>query len=78
MLNPSVRDTCSRDAASFPHLVRAGTDQVTVAELLGHSRVETVRIYSRPTETDKVRALEHLAVDEKQQVVRPEREGERV
>lgn len=37
-------------------LVRAGTDLVTVAELLGHSRVETVRIYSRPAEADKIRA----------------------
>jgi len=45
-------------------LVRGGTDLVTVAELLGHSRVETVRIYSRPTEADKVKALEHLTVDE--------------
>ena len=45
-------------------LVRAGTDLVTVAELLGHSRIETVRIYSRPTEADKVKALEHLTVDE--------------
>ncbi|WP_194908969.1 tyrosine-type recombinase/integrase [Catenulispora rubra] len=45
-------------------LVRADTDLATVAELLGHSRIETVRIYSRPTEADKIRALEHLTVDE--------------
>lgn len=45
-------------------LVRAGTDLVTAAELLGHSRVETVRIYSRPTQVDKIKALEHLTVDE--------------
>lgn len=45
-------------------LVRAGTDLVTVAELLGHSRVETVRVYSRPTKADKIVALEHLTVDE--------------
>jgi integrase/recombinase XerC len=45
-------------------LARAGTDLVTVAELLGHSRVETVRVYSKPTKADKVRALGHLTVDE--------------
>lgn len=45
-------------------LVRGGTDLVTVAELLGHSRVETVRIYSKPTQADKVKALENLTVDE--------------
>lgn len=45
-------------------LVRAGTDLVTVAELLGHSRVETVRVYSKPTKADKIKALEHLTVDE--------------
>ena len=45
-------------------LVRAGTDLVTVAELLGHSRVENVRIYSHPTEDDKIKALDHLIIDE--------------
>jgi site-specific recombinase XerD len=45
-------------------LVRAGTDLVTVAELHGHARVETVRVYSKPTKADKIKALEHLTVDE--------------
>jgi integrase/recombinase XerC len=45
-------------------LVRGGTDLVTVAELLGHARLETVRIYTKPTEEDKVKALDHLIVDE--------------
>ncbi|WP_322756749.1 tyrosine-type recombinase/integrase [Frankia sp. Cas3] len=45
-------------------LVRGGTDLVTVAELLGHSRLETVRIYTQPTEDDKIRALDHLILDE--------------
>nr|WP_322756032.1 tyrosine-type recombinase/integrase [Frankia sp. Cas3] len=45
-------------------LVRGGTDLVTVAELLGHSRLETVRIYTQPTEDDKIRALDHLIVAE--------------
>ncbi|KLL10428.1 hypothetical protein BL254_20350 [Protofrankia sp. BMG5.30] len=45
-------------------LVRGGTDLVTVAELLGHTRLETVRIYTQPTEDDKIRALDHLITDE--------------
>jgi site-specific recombinase XerD len=45
-------------------LVRAGTDLVTVAELLGHSRIDNVRIYTQPTEADKINALNHLIVDE--------------
>jgi len=44
-------------------LVRGGTDLVTVAELLGHSRVETVRVYSN-TRADKIKTLEYLTVDE--------------
>ncbi|MGZ4620286.1 MAG: tyrosine-type recombinase/integrase, partial [Frankiaceae bacterium] len=38
-------------------LVRGGTDLVTVAELLGHARLETVRAYTRPTDEDKTRRL---------------------
>ncbi len=34
----------------------AGVDIVTVAELLGHSLVETTRLYTRPTTADMVRA----------------------
>ncbi len=45
-------------------LVRGGTDLVTVAELLGHSRLETVRIYTQPTEDDKIKSLDHLITDE--------------
>jgi integrase len=45
-------------------LVCGGTDLVTVAELLGHARLETVRVYTQPTEEDKIRALSHLIVDE--------------
>ena len=33
-------------------LIRGGTDLVIVAELLGHSRLDTVRIYTRPTAQD--------------------------
>ena len=38
-------------------LVRAGTDTVLVADLAGHSRVETTRLYSLPTEADKAHAV---------------------
>lgn len=45
-------------------LVRGGTDLVTVAELLGHARLETTRAYARPTDDDRARALDLLIVDE--------------
>jgi site-specific recombinase XerD len=45
-------------------LVRGGTDLVTVAELLGHARLETTRGYTRPTDEDRIRALDLLATDE--------------
>jgi site-specific recombinase XerD len=44
-------------------LVRAGVDLVTVAELMGHARLETTRIYTRPTKGDRERALDALVVD---------------
>jgi site-specific recombinase XerD len=43
--------------------VRGGTDLVIVAELLGHARLETTRIYTRPTAEDRTRALDLLPVD---------------
>jgi len=44
-------------------LVRGGTDLVTVAQILGHARLETVRTYTRPAEEDHLKALELLPVD---------------
>lgn len=44
-------------------LVRAGVDLVTVAELMGHARLETTRIYTRPTRADRERALDALLTD---------------
>jgi site-specific recombinase XerD len=44
-------------------LIRGGEDLVTVAELAGHSRLDTLRVYSQPTDNDKQAALRHLTVD---------------
>ena len=38
-------------------LVRAGTDAFLVADLAGHSRVETTQLYSLPTAAEKARAV---------------------
>lgn len=51
----SLRHTC------LTRLVRAGVDIVTVAEIAGHSRLETSRRYSLPTEAVKIAAMEKLA-----------------
>lgn len=40
-------------------LVRGRVDLITVAELLGHARLETTRAYSRPTHEDRAEALSH-------------------
>jgi site-specific recombinase XerC/DNA-binding CsgD family transcriptional regulator len=44
-------------------LVRGHEDLVLVAELAGHARLETLRIYSQPTDADKLNALRHLPDD---------------
>ena len=44
-------------------LVRAGTDLVTVAELLGHASLDSTRIYTLPTEDDLDAAVARLTVD---------------
>lgn len=41
-------------------LTRLGTDIVMIAELTGHSRIETIRRYALPTEEQKQAALEKL------------------
>jgi integrase/recombinase XerC len=45
-------------------LVRGHTDLVIAAELLGHARLETTRIYSRPTAEERVKAVDLMLVDE--------------
>ncbi|PZS23672.1 MAG: hypothetical protein DLM60_02120 [Pseudonocardiales bacterium] len=44
-------------------LIRGGENLVTIAEIAGHSRLETLRIYSQPTDDDKHHALRHLTID---------------
>jgi site-specific recombinase XerD len=44
-------------------LIRGGTDLVTVAEMLGHARLDTVRTYTRPTAEDRAKALNLLPTD---------------
>lgn len=45
-------------------LLRNGIDIVTVADILGHARVDTVRIYTRSSETDRARAIERTLVSD--------------
>jgi integrase/recombinase XerC len=49
-----LRHTC------LTRLVRAGVDIVTVAEIAGHSRIETTRRYSLPTADVMIAAVEKL------------------
>jgi len=50
----TLRHTC------LTNLVRRGHDLVLVAEIAGHSRLETTQRYSLPSARDKVRAMESL------------------
>jgi hypothetical protein len=36
---------------------------VTVVEIGGHARIDTLRIYTQPTDEDKFAALDYLTVD---------------
>jgi site-specific recombinase XerD len=45
-------------------LVRGHADLVIAAELLGHARLETTRLYTRPSAEDRAKAIDLLVVDE--------------
>jgi site-specific recombinase XerD len=45
-------------------LVRGQTDLAVAAELLGHARLETTRLYTRPSAEDRAKAIDLLPVDE--------------
>ena len=45
------------------NLVRQGTDIVIVAEMMGHSRLESTRRYSLPSAGDRVKAIAGLPVE---------------
>lgn len=46
------------------NLTRSGVDVVTVAQLMGHKRLETTRRYTLPTQADLEAAVAHLPADE--------------
>ena len=69
----TITDTAGLDDDTTTHvlrhtfatrLVRGGTDLVIVADLLGHARLETTRVYTGPTDEDRATALDLLDVDE--------------
>jgi site-specific recombinase XerD len=43
-----------------PPLVRGGADLVLVAELMGHARLETTRVDTRPSAEDRAKAIDLL------------------
>ena len=52
-----LRHTC------LTNLVRTGHDIVLVAEIAGHSRLETTRRYSLPSAEDRAAAMETIHID---------------
>jgi site-specific recombinase XerD len=53
----TLRHTC------LTALVRSGDDLVMVAELAGHTKLETTRRYTLPSAADRQRAVEDLLID---------------
>jgi integrase len=45
-------------------LLRGGADPVLVADLLGHSGLDTLRTYTQPDDADRERALNLLTTDQ--------------
>ena len=49
-----------------PDGARGGTDLVAVAGMLGHARLDTLRLYTHPSAADRERALNLLPYDANQ------------
>ncbi|HEX4099546.1 MAG TPA: tyrosine-type recombinase/integrase [Pseudonocardiaceae bacterium] len=60
---PPHTPTAERRRAFATQLLRAGTDPVLVADLLGHSDLSTLKIYTHPNDADRERALALLTTD---------------
>lgn len=63
-----IADNAGLDDQTTAHILRHHPHPrrhrpVIVAELLGHSRLDTVRVYTRPTAQDQAKALELLPTD---------------
>ena len=63
--------TRRREVPGTPHtlghtvatqLLRNGVDIVTVADIMGHARIDTVRLYTRSSEADRARAIEKILI----------------
>lgn len=50
-------------SAATTQLIRAGTDPVLVADLLGHTGLGSLAIYTQPTDDDREKALTSLTTD---------------
>ena len=60
---PTTHSGPTSFATFATRLIRAGTDPVLVADLLGHTSLDTVVLYSRSTDHDREQALNHLTTD---------------
>jgi integrase/recombinase XerC len=66
---PAAVNTASNEGVKLAprsrirNFIRAGTDIVTVAELLGHASLDATRIYALPTDDDLDATIARLTVD---------------
>lgn len=62
----SVRSATGRGTQSGPFIAArstTGDDPVLLADLLGHASLDTLRIYTQPTDADREAALATLTAD---------------